>query len=201
MGRISTSKERLLQAGRDLIWKRSYGAVTIDAICAEAGVRKGSFYYFFDSKADLVIASFMELWGIAKPRLDKMFSPEVPPLERLQNHFKFVYQRQLELKEKYGHAVGCPFSCLGSELSQQDEIICAKAREVLSQYYGYLEKALRDAQADGSIKSSNLPATLQRLTAYIQGCLLQARVQNNVELVSDLWAGALEIIGAHPVAA
>jgi TetR/AcrR family transcriptional repressor of nem operon len=201
MGRISTSKERLLQAGRDLIWKRSYGAVTIDAICAEAGVRKGSFYYFFDSKADLVVASFMELWGIAKSRLDTMFSPEIPPLERIQNHFKFVYQRQLELKEKYGHAVGCPFSCLGSELSQQDETICAKAREVLSQYYGYIERALRDAQAEGSIKSSNLPATVQRLTAYIQGCLLQARVQNNVELVSDLWAGALEIIGAHPVAA
>lgn len=201
MGRTSNTKERLLQAGRDLIWKRSYGAVTIDAICAEAGVRKGSFYYFFDSKADFVMASFVELWGIARSRLDTMFSPQIPPLDRIQNHFKFIYNRQLELKEKYGHVVGCPFSCLGSELSQQDEAICAKAREVLSQYYGYIEKALSDAHAEGSIKTSNLPATLQRLTAYIQGCLLQARVQNDVELVSDLWAGALEIIGAHLVPA
>lgn len=44
MGRTSDAKERLLAAALDLIWERSYGSVTIDAICEKAGVKKGSFY-------------------------------------------------------------------------------------------------------------------------------------------------------------
>ena len=56
MGRVSDAKQRLLQATIDLIWQNSYGAVTVDNICERAGVKKGSFYYFFPSKTDLVVA-------------------------------------------------------------------------------------------------------------------------------------------------
>ena len=197
MGRPSNSKKRLLDAGRDLVWKRSYGAVTIDAICAEAGVRKGSFYHFFDSKSELIVASLTELWGVIKPNLDRMFSPAFAPLDRIQGYFSFIHDDQLALRKKYGHAVGCLFSCLGSELGGQDEAICGKTREVLSQYCQYLENALIDAQSEGSIKVSDLPGTAQRLASYVQGSLLQARVHDNLELIDDLWAGAVEIIGAR----
>ena len=46
----SESKRKLLEAAIDLIWKSSYGAVSVDDICAKAGVNKGSFYYAFKSK-------------------------------------------------------------------------------------------------------------------------------------------------------
>jgi TetR/AcrR family transcriptional repressor of nem operon len=197
MGRPSNAKVRLLEAGRDLVWNQSYGSVTIEMICAAAGARKGTFYYFFDSKAELITASFTDLWATAKTRLDQRFSPEVPPLERLQNHLQFVYQRQSELREKYGHVVGCPFSCLGAELSHQEETICAKVREVLSLYEAYIDRALRDAQAEGSIRVHNLPSTVQRVTTYILGSLWQARIHNNLERLAGLRTGALEIIGVQ----
>src|SRR5260370_35307955 len=179
MGRPSDSKKRLLNAGRDLVWKRSYGAVTIDAICAEAGVRKGSFYYFFDSKSEMMVASLTELWSVIKPTLDRMFSATAPPLARIQNYFKFIHDDQLALRQKYGHVVGCLFSCLGSELGGEDDAISAKTREVLSYHGQCLENALRDAQREGSINISDLPGTAQRLASYIQGSLLQARVHKN----------------------
>ena len=56
MGRTSDANERLMDAALDLIWEESYGAVTIDDICKRADVKKGSFYYFFDSKAALATA-------------------------------------------------------------------------------------------------------------------------------------------------
>ena len=49
MGRTSDAKERLMAAALDLTWEESYGAITIDDICRRAGVKKGSFYYFFES--------------------------------------------------------------------------------------------------------------------------------------------------------
>jgi TetR/AcrR family transcriptional repressor of nem operon len=197
MGRHSNARERLLETGRDLVWNQSYGSVTIDRICATAGAKKGTFYYFFDSKAELIMASYTDLWAIAKTKLDQRFSPEIPPLERLQNHVQVVYQRQSELRKKYGHVVGCTFSCLGAELSHQEEAICAKVREVLTLYESYIEGALRDAQTEGFIRVHNLPCTVRRLTTYILGSLWHARIQNNIECLAGLWAGASEIIGVQ----
>ena len=57
MGRTSNADERLMTAALDLMWEESYGAVTIDDICQRAEVKKGSFYYFFDSKSHLAVAA------------------------------------------------------------------------------------------------------------------------------------------------
>src|SRR5262249_2566506 len=56
MGRVSDARQRLMDAVCELIWAGSYGSTTIDQICEKAGVKKGSFYHFFDSKADLAVA-------------------------------------------------------------------------------------------------------------------------------------------------
>jgi TetR/AcrR family transcriptional repressor of nem operon len=84
MGRVSDAKERLMEAVRELIWAGSYGSTTIDHICEKAGVKKGSFYYFFDSKADLALTALNEEWEKRRPILDSLFSPTLPPLERLR---------------------------------------------------------------------------------------------------------------------
>jgi TetR/AcrR family transcriptional repressor of nem operon len=201
MGRTSTARERLLEAARNLIWKQSYGAVTIDAICEEAGVRKGSFYYFFESKSDLALAAFDELWKSIKPRLEEIFSSETPPLERLENYFRFTYQRQAELKKKHGQVVGCPFASLASELVQQEEDLAAKARSVITATRKYIEAALRDAQSEGLIEVRSIPSTAQKLTAFVDGSLLQARVQNSLDPIRDLGTASFLLIGAQSVAA
>jgi len=91
MGRVSDAKQRLLQATIDLIWQNSYGAVTVDNICERAGVKKGSFYYFFPSKTDLVVAALDTHWQNLKPILDDTFSPQVPPLDRFRKYFEILY--------------------------------------------------------------------------------------------------------------
>src|SRR6266436_1030592 len=49
MGRTSSSQQRLLTAASDLLWEKSYHSVTVDEVCARAGVMKGSLYHFYDS--------------------------------------------------------------------------------------------------------------------------------------------------------
>src|SRR6202162_866048 len=98
MGRISDAKERLMEAVQELIWTGSYGSTTIDQICEKAGVKKGSFYYFFDSKADLALAAIIEEWETRRPELDSVFSPTIPPLERLRKYCEFGYRFQSEMR-------------------------------------------------------------------------------------------------------
>src|SRR2546422_4016559 len=102
MGRVSDARERLLKATVELIWQESYGAVTVDAICERAGVRKGSFYHFFKSKDELVLAALDADWESRRPILDRLFSPSKPPLERLRDYFAYVHDRQWEVRSKYG---------------------------------------------------------------------------------------------------
>src|SRR5712691_5109417 len=93
MGRVSDARERLLEATLELTWRESYGAVTVDAICERAGVKKGSFYYFFDSKSRLTAEALKHHWESLQPAYDQIFSPSVPPLERFRRYFDFLYQR------------------------------------------------------------------------------------------------------------
>src|SRR5208283_2888815 len=101
MGRTSDAKERLMTAALDLMWEESYGAITIDDICNRATVKKGSFYYFFESKSELVITALERLWlEVWKPKLDAQFSPSVEPLKRLTNYLESMYLKQVEAKRE-----------------------------------------------------------------------------------------------------
>src|SRR5580692_4631714 len=85
MKKTCETKEKLLQVGFDLIWDSSYGSVSVDDICKRAGINKGSFYHFFPSKADLVAQAYQEHWKEKRPEMDRIFSPQVPPVERIQH--------------------------------------------------------------------------------------------------------------------
>src|SRR6266508_2864539 len=117
MGRVSDAKENLMDAVLELIWTGSYGSTTIDQICEKAGVKKGSFYYFFDSKADLAVAAIDADWGKRRTELDALFSPTVAPLERLRKYCEYGFRLQAEIKTKCGCVLGCPLFSLGSEVS------------------------------------------------------------------------------------
>ena len=51
------SKTRLLDAALDQIRAKGYAATTVDDICRQAGVTKGSFFHHFKSKDDLALAA------------------------------------------------------------------------------------------------------------------------------------------------
>ena len=81
MGRTSNARQRLLNAASDLLWEKSYHSVTVDEVCARAGVQKGSLYHFFDSKSALAVAALQHLWDtVAKPAYEESFSRLNPPL-------------------------------------------------------------------------------------------------------------------------
>ena len=204
MGRANDNRTKLMDAVLELIWAGSYGSTTIDQICEKADVRKGSFYYYFESKADLALAAIEEQWKTVRAQCDSIFSPTVQPLERLKNYFEFGYRFQRDIKEKYGHVLGCPLFALGAEVCTQEHALQRKIQEILGYKLKYLESAIRDAHAAGLIDAPD-PATKARMIhAYYEGLLTQARIQNDAEVLRELTAGTFAILGlkvSAPVAA
>jgi TetR/AcrR family transcriptional repressor of nem operon len=187
-----------MDAAHELIWGYSYGAVTIEAICERARVKKGSFYYFFDSKSDLAVAAINAWWDERKGLVEEWFGPGVPPLERIGKYLDFVVQNQIQVYEQTGQVLGCPLFTLGSEICTQDERIRSLIQEVMSSVARYFEGAIREAQASGEIegRSSELKARL--LWAFYEGTLTRARIENNLDLIRNVHADAMELIGARP---
>ena len=195
MGRVSDAKEKLMEAVGELIWTGSYGSTTIDQICEKAGVKKGSFYYFFDSKADLAEMALTESWEQKRPELDSIFSPTIPPLERLQRYFEFNYKFQSEMRAKYGCVLRCPLFCLGSEVSTQEDRLQKKVQEILDYKLRYLESTIRDAHAAGLVHAPDPAAKARTLFAYYQGLLTNARIRDDLQILRTAIQGAYELLG------
>ena len=193
MGRVSDARERIVAATIDLIWTDSYGAVSVDAICERAGVKKGSFYHFFKSKDELVIAALEAHWLARKPTLDALFSPTVRPLDRLGNYFDNVYRRQLELRQRYGRPPGCFYCKLGLEVGSQSEI-GRKVQDILATYTKYYESALTGAAAEG-LPIVDIPGKARALFAFMEGVLAQASIHDDTEIIRDLKKSAFRFLG------
>ena len=201
MGRVSDAKQRLLDATIELVWQNSYGAVTVDNICERAGVKKGSFYYFFPSKTDLVVAALDAHWQVIRQHLERIFSPDVPPLDRFHQYFDLLYERQKAMQEKAGRVLGCPFCAIGSETSCSDAEICGKIQELMTHYHRYFSRAITDLQDAGLAKRQDVDTQVRATAAYIHGILGQARIQNDLELIGHMEAGVLKLLGVEPALA
>lgn len=200
MGRTSDANERLMQAALDLIWEESYGGVTIDDICKRAEVKKGSFYYFFQSKADLAVAALENMWKLEwKPNMDRQFSPSLRPLERIESYLEFLYAAQAEAHQKYGKVLGCAVNSLASEVSPQDEAerISAKLREIMNRKLRYYESTIRDAVAEGEIEPCDAKEAAQAFAGFLEGIVCQARIMNDLAPLKSMPAMAKNLLRAR----
>ncbi len=201
MGKPSDAQEKLLQVAFDLIWNNSYGAVSVDQICERARVNKGSFYHFFPSKADLAVAAYEEHWREKQPELDRIFSPQVSPVERLERWCHYIYDRQKQKAEKYGHVCGCPYASIGVELATQDEKIRAKAEELVERNIRYVESALTEAQRQGLVSIDDPKLAAERVYAVALGMLLHAKVRNDLGPLRQLQPAIMDLIDAKTAVA
>jgi len=201
MGRTSDAKDKLLQVAFDLIWDNSYGAVSIDQICQKADVNKGSFYHFFRTKADLAIAAYEVHWRQKQPEMDRIFSTQVPPLERLSRWCDHIYQTQKVKAEKYGHICGCPYASVGAELATQDEKVRRKTEELIERNSKYVESAIAEAKREELVCVNDPRTAAQQVYSYALGLLLQAKIRNDLKMLRNLAPTVMTMLGAKEVVA
>ena len=199
MGRVSTARERLVQATIDLLWTESYGAVSVDAICEQARVKKGSFYHFFKSKDELVIAALDADWEGASRRSTSCSrrrvrrSSDCAPISRAST------ERQMELAKKFGRPPGCFYCKLGIEVSQGTEI-GKKVQSIMAAYVAYYETRARRRRGRRTALV-DIPGKARALFAFMEGVLTQARITDDYEIMKNLGTSAMRFLGLGEVMA
>jgi TetR/AcrR family transcriptional repressor of nem operon len=195
MGRTSNARERLINSAIELISARSYTAVGVQELCEHAGVKKGSFYHFFQSKRDLTLAALDTVWkGFRDQVLEPIFNSDLPPLEKFNRFLDISYERHCSTKDCTGAMTGCQMGNLAVELSTQDEVIRQRIQEIFEQWTGYCERVLKEAIAAGQLPPETDPrTTAQAILAYIEGILLLGKTFNDPSLIRRLGQGVIQL--------
>jgi AcrR family transcriptional regulator len=81
--RRRTAKARILDAADDLFYNEGIHAVGIDRVIARAGVAKGSLYYSFTGKDDLVRAYLAQRHGRWAERISAGIAEHTDPRDRI----------------------------------------------------------------------------------------------------------------------
>ncbi len=200
MGRSPTNtKIKLLQTANELIWKSSYGSVSVEDICIAAGVNKGSFYYYFTSKAELAVAVMDASYKDFEAELNDVFSGDLPPVKRFERLAIFVYEKQKQAYDKYGRVCGCPFASLGSEMAANEEIIQKKADEIFERQEKIFIPTIQEMVDMGELPQEiDNAAKASQILVFIMGQVMMARIQNNLtSLKADMKTGLFQTLGLN----
>jgi len=194
MGRTSDAREQLIKSAIVLMHTRGYTAVGVQEVCDHAGVNKGSFYHFFSSKRELVLAALDAQWEATERYfLDPAFATDLPLLEKFQRLLQINLERMANKPMK-----GCFFGNLSLELSTQDEVVRRKLQDIFQRWAAYFERELAKAVSSGELPEIDPQTTAQTILAYIEGIALLAKTYNNPALVERL-AGRLDQLIIPPV--
>ena len=199
---VLNSKYRLLEAAVSLMWTRGYHATSVDALCRQAHVTKGSFYYFFSSKSELAIATIQWSWENTKRNVfDPLFKTNDGGLTLLQQMIDKELGTQTALMHSTGHFLGCPFGGLGQEMAGQDERIREAIQSVFLAHCSYIEQALSRAVDLHEIQPGNMKQKARLIFALMEGAMLLAKVAKQPDLLQEITPMILLIAQQHAMPA
>ncbi len=196
MGRTSDAKTRILESAQALFYARSSENVGVQEICTHAGVQKGSFYHYFSSKTELILAVAARYNSATCEHLAKtVFSQNRPALKKIDHLFEVVYLFHKKAKLETGKVQGCFNINLSAELSTQDPDIHQKLAQHLSDSIVPIEAVLKQALEDGSLSTTvDTHNSAEAIFAYLQGLVVMAKAQNDPDVIRRLSKGVRALI-------
>jgi TetR/AcrR family transcriptional repressor of nem operon len=197
MGRTSDARERILSAAQSLIELRGYSALGVAEICKAAGVPKGSFYYFFESKEALGLAVIDEHWAVQRRGWSAILEVDDEPLRRLRRLFEATEAEQRTGQQTCGTVSGCLFGNLTLELSNQTEPIRERLQEIFDAQVDMVGSVIEVAEKRGEVTVADSREAARSVVAQLEGQVLFAKLYNNTQRLDALWANCLALLGAR----
>ena len=187
MPRRTNTRERLITTASELFRHQGYAQTGVNEIMQQAKTTSGSFYHFFPSKRDLVLAVIDEFaidW--ANGFVAEAFDPSLPPMERIDYVIDAAYFWQKSSKDLNGHLPGCLFGNLALEISTQDDVLRAKLNAVFTTAKDRFKDTLDEAAEQGIIPPLDSDVTAEAMLAYLEGMILLAKAENDPEVIYRL---------------
>ena len=196
MGRTSDAREKILNAAESLIELQGYSALGVAEICKAAGVPKGSFYYFFESKEALALAVIDEHWVRQRQDWTRLLGGEAEPFERLRRLLEATQAEQRAGQQSCGTVSGCLFGNLTLEMSNHTEAIRERLQQIFADQVDLVAAVITEARERGQVAATDAREAARSIVAQIEGQVLFAKLYNDTQRLDVLWASCLALLGA-----
>lgn len=171
------TRSKLLEKGGDLVGRIGFNATGVQEITAAAGVPKGSFYNYFESKEAFAVEVLGEYWG----SVAEMYGPLLrdkgtPPIQRVVDYFRGL----ADFHKRHRYAVGCLIGNMALEVTPSSADVRAKLVTVYREWSDALADCLREAQARKELPSAKDPKQLAAaLIDTFEGTVMRAKVERS----------------------
>ncbi|MGP0068662.1 MAG: TetR family transcriptional regulator C-terminal domain-containing protein [Isosphaeraceae bacterium] len=174
------TRKAILEAGLKAVLRKGYHECGLSEILQEAGVPKGSFYYYFASKEEFGL-QLIEHWLVNFAEAEAILGDEsLPPMARVRGFFEARCRLFKRMRREHGSVVGT----LYLEMATHNETFRQRVEELLAGWQKRLNDCLVQAQRSGEIAADRDPASLAEFALISwEGAVQRARtVQSTTPL-------------------
>jgi TetR/AcrR family transcriptional repressor of nem operon len=171
-----STRERLITAALNLFGEKGYQSTSVADVQRESGCHSGSFYHFFPTKQDLLLA-VLERYrtGIVPMLIEPAWAHVDDPIERI---FALLARYRMLLDMTHC-AFGCPIGSLALELHGPDPIVRQLLASNFTGWIDQVENCLIDARR---VLGRGLDT--RRIASFVltvmEGAVMQARTYRDL---------------------
>jgi len=188
------SRQAILDAGQRTIAHKGWAAVGLNELLSEAGVPRGSFYYYFKSKDVFGEAMMQEYFREYLADMDEVFGQQdLPAADRLMQYWQHWRETQ-SLDDCQGKCLAVK---LGAEVSDLSEPMRIALKDGTTGITERIARMITAGQADGSLSSEIEPArTAQMLYDLWLGASVMAKIHRTMDSVDNAYSITAQTL--HP---
>ena len=183
------TRDKLLKAAFEEIYRRGFQAASLDTILAKAGVTKGALYHHFPNKASLgyavvdevVKGLLLERWGVLEP-------PSGDPITALQRILRGRVANLTSREVEFG----CPLNNLAQEMSPLDQRFRRGVNATFDIWTDAVAKDLASGQSQGTVRkdvdarkiAAFVVASIEGSFGLAKGAQSASMLRSNLEVLS-----------------
>ncbi len=184
------TRDKLLSAAFEEIYRRGFQAASLDTILAKAGVTKGALYHHFPDKAalgyavvdEVVKGLLLKRWGVLAP----VTGDPVSALQQvLRARAAGLTTREVEL--------GCPLNNLAQEMSPLDQRFRRAVNGTFDIWIEAVANDLERGQAEGTVRkdldagkvAAFVVASIEGSFGLAKGAQSAALLRSNLEVLGS----------------
>ena len=184
-------RERILSTATRLFYVQGLKSTGINQIIEESEVAKASFYHYFPSKDDLVIACLDEYYRSLSLVL-KRLSGNSRTLEEFFKKWSRLIKKNATTNDSF---MGCPIANIGFQVEPGNVDIKARFSRIIDGWFSILKPLFEKAMISGRIScTTDLKKLFGDVFAINEGARLMWRLTGRSEYIDSIYSSILKLI-------
>lgn len=180
--RHDNTRQHILETGHRIIAGKGFASVGLNEILTSAGVPKGSFYHYFESKEQYGQALLQEYFDHYLADLDELFATDAASgHERLMRYWQRWLGKQLEACAEQK----CLVVKLAGEVSDLSDTMRITLRDGTDQIVKRVARVIEAGVADGSVPLLDPLMTAQTLYQMWLGASLLGKLHRDTAALEN----------------